>query len=363
MLSRAHHSSEGDYKGTIRPLPRCAAASALFIFRCSMDASCAGRSIRANRMSQAHVTALIADTSWGRPSGVMLRASLGRLLNARRPTIHQEVVVGNLIFKRVGAVLSVVMCARLCAVAQNAPTAEFDVVSIKKNAGSDIGSRGRTMPDGTTILVNQTIRSIVPRGAGQAVRDVEGLPGWAMDRYDLTVKPPADASADDLRVMWQRMLADRMKLAFHIRNRETDGFALVVARPDGRLGSGLKPSSLNCTARREESGKEVTTPETGREQCQGRVAFDRFVFNGVTLGTLSGALASVVGAPVEDQTGVNGYYDLDFRFTRPDSTAPAVDDVPVVFVALEEQLGLKLRRTKLTIPVMVVDHIERPSEN
>lgn len=87
------------------------------------------------------------------------------------------------------------------------------------------------------------------------------------------------------------------------------------------------------------------------------------MFNGVTLGTLSGALASIVGAPVEDQTGVSGFYDLDFRFTRPDPTAPAVADVPVVFVALEEQLGLKLRRTKITIPVMVIDRIERPSEN
>lgn len=258
----------------------------------------------------------------------------------------------------VALVVAAALVPAFAQVATQTPTEPtFDVVSIKKSAENGIGGRSRTLPDGTTIVVNQPIRSIVPRGAGQTVRDVEGLPGWVMDRYDVTVKPPADTSADDLRVMWKTMLADRMKLVFHVRDRETDGFALVVARSDGRLGSGLKPSSLNCT---------TSASETAREGCASRMAFDRFVFNGVTLGTLSGALASVVGAPVGDQTGVSGYYDLDFRFTRPDSpsaTAPAVDDVPVIFVALEEQLGLKLRRTKLTIPVMVVDHIERPSEN
>ena len=73
------------------------------------------------------------------------------------------------------------------------PAVQYEVVSIKKNDGSTPGrASARTLPDGTETIVNQPVRSILGGAAPVPVRDVVGMPDWALrDRYDMTMKPPA----------------------------------------------------------------------------------------------------------------------------------------------------------------------------
>src|SRR5690349_3040066 len=72
---------------------------------------------------------------------------------------------------------------------------EFDVVSIKKNDGSIPAGGIRNLPDGTLIMTNHPIRSILGYAAPIPVRDVVGYPDWVdSDQYDVTAKPPAGAS-------------------------------------------------------------------------------------------------------------------------------------------------------------------------
>src|ERR1043165_7025651 len=79
------------------------------------------------------------------------------------------------------------------------------------------------------------------------VREVAGLPDWAeRDAYDIVAKPPAGATRAQRAEMMRNMFIERMKLVGHVEQRERPTLALVVARQDGRLGPGLKPSTLDC---------------------------------------------------------------------------------------------------------------------
>jgi len=80
---------------------------------------------------------------------------------------------------------------------------------------------------------------------------------------------------------------------------------------------------------------------------------------------LAGALAGQLGRPVIDRTGLAGAFDFKLEWTPDAAQADAapVDAGPSLFTALQEQLGLKLESTKAPAEVIVIDHVERPSEN
>jgi uncharacterized protein (TIGR03435 family) len=96
----------------------------------------------------------------------------------------------------------------------------------------------------------------------------------------------------------------------------------------------------------------------------------------VRVGDLVRELTSILDRPVVDKTGFTGEFDLDLRFTRDEtmvgflgllapigSHRPADPNSPNIFAALEEQLGLKLVPAKGPVDVLVIDHVERPTEN
>lgn len=83
---------------------------------------------------------------------------------------------------------------------------------------------------------------------------------------------------------------------------------------------------------------------------------------------LATSLYGLAGGDVENHTGLDGFYALSLKFSARRGAAPPLDlagadDTPDIFTALQEQLGLKLERAKKMMPVFVIDHIERPSEN
>lgn len=251
---------------------------------------------------------------------------------------------------------------------------EFDVVSIKRNtAGPGNGGGMRTLPDGTFIMTNQPIRSVILAASPVPAREVVGLPDWAnVERYDLTAKPPTGATREQQRRMWQALFAERMKLAAHVEEREQNTFALILARSDGRLGPQLKASTLDCSRpRTSPSPAPQQTPPPAVSDFQNRCGLSTgptsIISGGVTMDQLVASLGGLVGGLVNNRTGLQGFYALTLTFSprafggAPD--AASLDDAPDTFTALQEQLGLKLQREKTIVPVFVVDNIERPSEN
>jgi len=253
---------------------------------------------------------------------------------------------------------------------------EFEVASIKPNTSGERGNSMRSMPDGTQVIVNSAIRNFLgaayPSDSGQYV----GLPDWAQnERYDVTVKPPAGATREQQRQMWRNLFAERMKLAAHDETSDEPIYNLVLAHSDGRLGPKLKKSSHDCiaeSAAARERGGPPTLPATDAEfldSCGMRMGRGRIIGGGMTMQGFTFNLRGLAGRVVRDKTGLTGFYAMDFTYAEPGQAAggpgAASDpgDAASVFTALQEQLGLKLEPDKMPIQHVVIDHIERPSEN
>jgi uncharacterized protein (TIGR03435 family) len=208
---------------------------------------------------------------------------------------------------------------------------------------------------------------------------ISGGPGWiSTERYDIMAKA-GDASdsgssddprkmtdeqrkavADQMRERLRALLAERFQLTSHRETKEQSVYALVV----GKSGSKLQESQM----------KEG---DAGR----GRMMMGRGQFSGqgVALQMLTQSLSSQLGRPVIDRTGLKGNFDFKLEWTPdpgqsggpfggglpPGADAPPPPDSngPSVFTALQEQLGLRLESQKGPVEMLVIDKVEKPSEN
>jgi uncharacterized protein (TIGR03435 family) len=176
------------------------------------------------------------------------------------------------------------------------------------------------------------------------VSELPGAPAWVHnDRYDVLATHEANAGREATTQMLRSLLADRFKLGVHYEKQSRPVYSLVVARP-GRLGPGLTVSTRDCA-------KDV---ECGMSLGGGVL---RAV--GQPLGIISSA-GRPDGRVIVDKTGLPGRYDFTLRYTL--QSGPN-DDTPSIFTAVEEQLGLKLAPDTAPLDVVVVDHIERPTED
>jgi uncharacterized protein (TIGR03435 family) len=266
-------------------------------------------------------------------------------------------------------------------IAAQAPL-EFDVASIKvhpPDPGGNFSSSMRTLPNGQVVMTNMTIRTIIGRAyPSRGSNQVIGLPDWAGDQhYDVVVKANRAVSREEQEQMWRTLLADRMKLQAHYESREEASFDLVFARADKRLGPKMKPST--CTPSPPPAAGSAplppptTGPPTGAEvmaRCAGFLWTGNNIFAPrSTIGQIASFLRSGAGRIVVDKTGLEGFYDVEFSYSTPQlatsdtATAANPTDAAEFFTAVQEQLGFKLEPSKTQVEVLVIDHLERPTEN
>ena len=161
--------------------------------------------------------------------------------------------------------------------------------------------------------------------------------------------------------MLQGLLADRFKLKTHWETREDLTYNMVVSKggPKLQMAKGGPPSPEELKT----WGDHPIPPLY--ERGDSRVGFD-LIAHGCSMSDLKGMLAAKFGHPVMDKTGLTGKYDFVLRFheTRlSDRDADDMDPLPTLDVAIQDQLGLKLEPAKGPKQVLVIDHIEKPSEN
>lgn len=267
------------------------------------------------------------------------------------------------------ALNAVLIGLALCAQSAAQDLAQFEVVSIKRHVTLEANGGIQTLPDGTRIMINQAMSSLIRSAAPVPVREVVGAPDWVnRERYDVTTKPPAGSTPAQRQEMTRRMFIDRMKLVAHVEEHERDTFALVLARSDGRLGPNLKPSTLDCTPRPADPSAPLPPPPTDiRNSCGMMMGPTQIVSGGITMDRLVVSLGGLAGGRlVNDRTGLKGPYALELNYS-PEGLGVTGDrpasDLPPFVTALQEQLGLKLQPEKTMVPVLVIDSIERPSEN
>jgi len=227
----------------------------------------------------------------------------------------------------------------VCA-AQSQPS--FEVASIRRNVHG--GDARVDITRGRVTMNNATLRTLIRNGYDiQNFQFAEG-PGWLdSDSYDIsaTISDGAEVTEAQYRALVRAMLADRFQLKVHWETRQGDVYALVVAKngPKLKVADPSKEPGLN----------------TNISAHEGRmIGINAPVFY------LSSVLSNKLSHPVIDKTGLQGKYDWTLVWD-PD---PGVDSTePSIFTAVQEQLGLKLDSQKGPVKMLVIDSVERPSEN
>ena len=261
--------------------------------------------------------------------------------------------------------------------------ATFEVASVKANKSGDSNGNLRMLPGGRVNATNMPVRPIITFAYQIAQYQLVGGPAWlATDRYDLVAKMEGDSNPsptfvpgantpNPMQLALRSLLEERFKLKAHRETREMDIYALVMAKPGGGPGPGLKPTTQDCAAAAA-AARQGGPPPTGAPFCGIQGNPGRIKFGGLPAASFAAAFSGPSGRMVVDRTGLTGAYDFDLEFTpdaggragapAPDS-ATAVTDRPSLFTALEEQLGLKLQPVRAPIDVIVIDRVTPPTDN
>jgi uncharacterized protein (TIGR03435 family) len=239
----------------------------------------------------------------------------------------------------------------------------FAVATIKP---SDPNRPGKlfTVRGPDVLTINTTLSDLITMAYGIHPRQLTGAPAWVeSDKFDITGRPeaPGQPSVDQMKIMLQKLVVDRFQLKFHREKKELAVYTITV----GKTGSKIAKSQAD--------------PNSLPGLFFGPAAPSGVSFN-VRNGTLDEAASvlqgNVLDKPVVNQTGLSEKYDFTVKFTPdasqmggfggpPRGAAPpdVTDAPPDLFAAFQRQLGLKLESSKAAVDVLVVDKVEKPSEN
>jgi uncharacterized protein (TIGR03435 family) len=260
----------------------------------------------------------------------------------------------------------------------------FEVASIKMNkagggkgSSTSVGTGDVLRPQGDRLLTrNATLRTIIryaygePNGDQDFVVSLEaarviGGPSWIRsDAFDIDAKlPPRPTTPRERTLMMRTLLEDRFALKVHLEPRTMPVYALVRARSTGVLGEQLRPRPDKCV-------QDVDRVTRQPIQCGLRFRAGYVFGTGVFMPGIATGLFQVVDRVVIDRTQLTGRFDFEVRYGEAPGIGQPADrqaspnpDAPSIFVAVQEQLGLKLEATRAPIDVVVVDSVRRPSAN
>ncbi|HWG57916.1 MAG TPA: TIGR03435 family protein [Candidatus Acidoferrales bacterium] len=270
---------------------------------------------------------------------------------------------------------------------------EFEVASIKRSKSGEL-MPGFSPNAGDEIkMSNMPFEAVVVGAFGLMPNQLLGAPDWLMsERYDFDAKmDPATADAlkklstDDRKAarehMLQALLADRCKLKFHKESRELPTYTLVVAKNGPKFHESKPGETVPA-------GTKVPDGHGGTITMQMKAG--AISLWGAPMSVLVPMLTGILGHPVADKTGLTGKYDFTWQIVptdmsqlRPPATGaagmgqsaaaaaptpgpaggfPGMDPAAMA-ASIQEQLGLKLEMAKGPVEVVVIDHMERPSED
>jgi uncharacterized protein (TIGR03435 family) len=260
---------------------------------------------------------------------------------------------------------------------------EYEVASIKPNKSGPGMVRFMGTPDGFSAT-GITLQMLVANAYGVQNFQISGAPSWlGSERYDLDAKMDSDTAAALKKLdqeqgrlarsrMLQKLLADRCKLTVHTETKDMPVYALVIAKNGPKMQE-AKPGDTYPNGFKGLDGvAHAGTMRMGRGQLTAQA---------ISTDTLVHLLSQQLGRTVVDKTGLTGKYDFTLQWTPDESqggalrapegggpspadgAAPPESSGPSIFTALQEQLGLKLESQKGTVETIVIDHVEKPSEN
>jgi uncharacterized protein (TIGR03435 family) len=262
----------------------------------------------------------------------------------------------------------------------NAPyvaTMTFDVASVRENKNVDMNTgitmSGQFVPHTTMLrVINWRIENLISYAYGVDEYQIVGAPKWPRPTV-FVIEAKGDNEADarmaaltkeqqlaEKRHMIQALLEERFKLKTHWETKEGDVYNLVVAKGGPKLGAegSMPPSAdeLNIF------GDRLVPALHQKNDGQG---YD-FIAHGCSMSQWVRMLTAQFGRPVINKTGLTSKYDFVLNYRGRwdrDREADDLDPTPPMDRALQEELGLKVEAAKGPVKALVIDHIDKPSEN
>jgi uncharacterized protein (TIGR03435 family) len=257
----------------------------------------------------------------------------------------------------------------------------FEVATIKP---SDPGQRGQQImnqPGGRLVIRGMPVLGMVTFAYNVRSFQVIGGPGWTSnDRWDIEARaeegsipppvfPPDPSKPNPMALRLQSLLEDRFQLKLHRETKEQPIYELSIAKsgPKIKLNDDQTPfQPPERGAPPPPSLQPGTLPRFSMRVGRGNLEAVSMDINSVVQ-----TLSNLLGRTVVDKTGLKGFYDVKMTWTPdpalqgpPGGDAPPVDPSgPSIFTAIQEQLGLKLDSTKGPVDVIVIDTVQKPSEN
>ena len=240
---------------------------------------------------------------------------------------------------------------------------EFEVATIKPSDPNRRGWGIGVNRSGMINTLNTTLADLIKFAYDLHPKQVVGEPAWFdSEKFDVSAKPdtPGIPTVKQMQMMLQKLLTDRFSLAFHKDKKELSAYAITVAKGGEKI--------------KKEENAPIPVPGFGGQPQRG------FNIRNATMVEFASVMqAQFMDLPVVDHTGLGDTrYTFIVKFT-PDPTmrpfggaaappeaqpaAPDPDAPPDLFSAMEQQLGLRLQKTKAPVDVMIIDKIEKPSAN
>ena len=229
--------------------------------------------------------------------------------------------------------------------------------------------------------------SLIVRAYGVPFWKIKNAPDWVRkEPFSVQATFPPSSTPAQVNAMLRTLLERRFRLSVQMEAREMDTDVLIVAGRDGRLGPGMHPVNVDCETNelREGSAPGLFSSMKLRPRCEAALVTVTFTpgddptrsrktgatrWVAITMTNLADTLSASRERPVLDRTGLPGQFDVELEYASnaaplaaldARAAAPAPDSAPPLGVALEQQLGLRLRRERNRVEVMVVRSVERP---
>jgi uncharacterized protein (TIGR03435 family) len=249
------------------------------------------------------------------------------------------------------------------------PTLTFDVASIRLAPPPDANfhvSVSSPPHSSRFEATNLPMKALLQIAYGFDAPVVDA-PDWATNTF-YNIQARSDEAADarlakltdnevrlEKRNAIRALLAERLGLKTHLETRNSSIYLLVVGKGGVKMQAAPAPPPPAI-------GEAPPPPPPANVQAHGSQHGLEFVGSNASIRAITGALSSMVEAPVVDKTGLTGTYNYTLQFGR-EWSANDPESWPSIFTAVQEQLGLKLEAVHESVPNLVVDRITKPTEN
>lgn len=274
----------------------------------------------------------------------------------------------------IGSLFFVGLLPNLWGQAPTPETPAFEAASIRPSAPT-VDQYDAHFSPGTLRYTGITLRLLVRTAYRVQEPQLVGGPPWfSSTRFDVSAKIPGNPNPPEILKMLQRLLEERFHLVVRKETRDQSHYSIVTIRPVWEQHPGMKKATESeCVSGSDKSPGTDPMPPCGQVRANKSALRNTFLATSIPMSQFATAFTNSMNAPVENNTGLDGKYDIRLTYADDLPATPldvvgnpigkADDPGPSVFSAFQEQLGLKLLSVKGPVEVLVVEHAEMPTEN